>query len=214
MGLYCTSDWETVRRQKTSFGVLTCGYIVSARHQRPHLWSPQWRMISIPACRPPSSFGRELARCRKERGLSQRRLADHLSCSPSLVGHIETGSRNPQLDFAEACDQFFNLPEKDYFARMCRRIHQSPSGPGWYLRWLEEIEPNAVTLRTWDPLLVPGLLQTEHYARAVFRPWPPGDTRARGRGTGHRSHGAATDPYQRQPSRAKAKYRPSMISSR
>ncbi|MET8863411.1 helix-turn-helix transcriptional regulator [Nonomuraea sp. NPDC004580] len=122
-----------------------------------------------PRLSPAERFGRELARCRKEKGLSQRRLAERLRCSPSLVGHIETGSRNPQLDFAEVCDQIFELPEKDYFVRLCRRIHQFPSGPGWYLRWLEEIEPSAVTLRTWDPLLVPGLLQTHDYARAVFR---------------------------------------------
>ncbi|MFI7151456.1 Scr1 family TA system antitoxin-like transcriptional regulator [Nonomuraea sp. NPDC050022] len=122
-----------------------------------------------PRLSPAERFGRELARCRKEKGLSQRRLADRLRCSPSLVGHIENGTRNPQLDFAERCDQFFELPEKDYFIRLCRRIHQSPSGPGWYMRWLDEIEPNAIMLRTWDPLLVPGLLQTEDYARAVFR---------------------------------------------
>ncbi|MGW0482614.1 helix-turn-helix domain-containing protein [Nonomuraea sp. NPDC003214] len=116
----------------------------------------------------PQRYGRELARCRKDAGLSQRRLAGHLGCSPSLVGHIEKGSRTPQLDFAEACDRFFALPDAEYFVRLCRRIHQSPYGPGWFLRWLEEIEPNAVTLRTWDPLLVPGLLQTAAYARAVF----------------------------------------------
>ncbi|WP_214109310.1 helix-turn-helix domain-containing protein [Acrocarpospora catenulata] len=113
-------------------------------------------------------FGRELARHRRERGLTQRSLAAHIGCSPSLVGHIETGSRNPQLDLAEACDRFFALPEPEYFTRLCRRIHYSPTGPGWFLRWREEIEPSAVTLRTWDPLLVPGLLQTKAYARAVF----------------------------------------------
>ena len=121
-----------------------------------------------PRMSPVERFGRELARCRKEKGLSQRRLADHIGCSPSLVGHIETGSRNPQLDFAEACDRFFELPETEHFIRLCRRIHQSPYGPGWFIRWLEEVEPHAVTLRSWDPLLIPGLLQTEAYARAVF----------------------------------------------
>ncbi|MET8054602.1 DUF5753 domain-containing protein [Streptosporangium sp. NPDC005286] len=44
-----------------------------------------------------------------------------------------------------------------------------PTGPRWFLRWSEEIEPRARVLRCWDPLLVPGLLQTENYARAVFR---------------------------------------------
>lgn len=113
-------------------------------------------------------FGRELARCRKEAGWSQRRLAARLGCSPSLVGHIEAGTRNPQLDFAEACDRVFNLSENDYFVRLYRLIHQSPSGPGWFFRWIEEIEPGATVLRIWAPFLIPGLLQTEDYARAVF----------------------------------------------
>jgi transcriptional regulator with XRE-family HTH domain len=117
---------------------------------------------------PALRFAHELARHRKERGLTQARLAEHIGCSPSLVGHIETGGRNPQLDLAEACDRYFDLPDKDYFVRLWRRIHQAPSGPGWFLRWLEEIEPQATVLRSWDPLLVPGLLQTESYARAIF----------------------------------------------
>ncbi|MFC4586222.1 helix-turn-helix domain-containing protein [Sphaerisporangium corydalis] len=118
---------------------------------------------------PVQRFGRELARCRREKGLSQARLAERLGCSPSLIGHIETGTRRPQLDFAEGCDRVFEPPDAHRFARLCRRISESPSGPEWFLRWQEEIEPQATTLRTWDPLLVPGLLQTEAYARAVFR---------------------------------------------
>ncbi|MEO3855968.1 DUF5753 domain-containing protein [Acrocarpospora sp. B8E8] len=34
--------------------------------------------------------------------------------------------------------------------------------------WVDEIEPYATVLRSWDPLLVPGLLQTEPYAREIF----------------------------------------------
>ncbi|MFF5112042.1 Scr1 family TA system antitoxin-like transcriptional regulator [Streptosporangium sp. NPDC000509] len=117
---------------------------------------------------PLKRFGRELARCRKEVGWSQRRLSDRIGCSPSLVGHIEVGSRNPQLDFSMACDRLFGLSDENHFVRLYRRIHQSSSGPGWFLRWLEEIEPGATVLRIWAPFLVPGLLQTEDYARAVF----------------------------------------------
>ncbi|MEO3810200.1 helix-turn-helix transcriptional regulator [Sphaerisporangium sp. B11E5] len=118
---------------------------------------------------PSERFGHELVRHRKEKGLSQARLADRLGCSPSLIGHIETGNRRPQLDFAEACDRVFGFTDSSVFARLCRRITELPSGPHWFLRWQEEIEPQAMTLRTWDPLLIPGLLQTEDYARAIFR---------------------------------------------
>ncbi|MEV5413036.1 helix-turn-helix transcriptional regulator [Thermopolyspora sp. NPDC052614] len=120
-----------------------------------------------PLLSPAERFGRELARFRKDRGITQRALARHLDCSPSLIGHIETGSRNPAISLAEACDRYFEL-DTEFFVRLARRVHRSPYGAGWYLRWLEEIEPNAVILRTWDPLLIPGLLQTEAYARYVF----------------------------------------------
>ncbi|MFG1879597.1 Scr1 family TA system antitoxin-like transcriptional regulator [Sphaerisporangium sp. NPDC049003] len=119
-----------------------------------------------PRLTPGQRFGRELARVRKEAGLSQVRLGAHLGVSSSLVGHIEVGSRTPKTDFAARCDEVFSTG--DLFARLCRNI-TSPAGPRWFLRWSDEIEPRARVLRSWDPLLVPGLLQTESYAHAVFR---------------------------------------------
>lgn len=40
--------------------------------------------------------------------------------------------------------------------------------PGWFHRW-PDTEAQAHALRWYEPLLVPGLLQTEDYARAVLR---------------------------------------------
>ncbi|WP_343948097.1 helix-turn-helix transcriptional regulator [Nonomuraea longicatena] len=111
-------------------------------------------------------FGRELARVRRDAGLSQKRLAAKLGVSGSLVGHIEIGDRNPKPDLAARCDDVFG--SGDRFARLCRAI-DSPVGPGWYIQWVDEIEPNAKVLRSWDPMLIPGLLQTESYARAIFQ---------------------------------------------
>ena len=46
--------------------------------------------------------------------------------------------------------------------------------PGWFERdWLP-VEREAVSLRWWEPMLIPGLLQTERYARALFEAWQPG----------------------------------------
>ncbi|WP_182877177.1 helix-turn-helix domain-containing protein [Microbispora sp. H10670] len=119
-----------------------------------------------PRLGPVQRFGRELARVRKEAGLSQARLGSRLGVSGSLVGHIEIGSRTAKPDFAARCDDIFGTG--DFFQRLCRNI-TSPSAPSWFLRWSEEIEPRARVLRSWDPLLVPGLLQTGNYARAVFK---------------------------------------------
>jgi transcriptional regulator with XRE-family HTH domain len=115
---------------------------------------------------PVQRFGKELARMRREHDLTQAALGKRLGCSSSLVAHIEKGDRTPKPDFAAGCDQVFGTGNR--FARLCRSI-TSPSGPGWYLRWTDEIEPSARVLRSWDPLLIPGMLQTEDYARAVFR---------------------------------------------
>lgn len=119
-----------------------------------------------PRLTPAQRFGRELARVRREAGWTQARLGKRLGCSSSLVAHIEKGDRTPKRDFAVGCDEIFGTGDR--FARLCRNI-TSPSGPDWYIRWASEIEPNARALRSWDPLLVPGLLQTEDYARALFR---------------------------------------------
>ncbi len=119
-----------------------------------------------PRLTPVQRFGRELARVRKEAALSQERLGARLGVSGSLVGHIEIGNRTPKPDLAARCDEVFGTG--DYFARLCRNITSS-SAPHWFLRWSDEIEPRARVLRTWDPMLVPGLLQTETYVRAIFR---------------------------------------------
>ncbi|RBQ20823.1 XRE family transcriptional regulator [Spongiactinospora rosea] len=112
-------------------------------------------------------FAAELRRLRREAGLSQARVAHACGCSASLVSSVERGVRIPQPDFAAALDRLFELDV--HFVRLARRIaHPQTGSPEWYAHWLDEIEPNAVILRTWDPLLVPGLLQTEAYARAVF----------------------------------------------
>ncbi|MEO3889678.1 DUF5753 domain-containing protein [Nonomuraea sp. B5E05] len=45
--------------------------------------------------------------------------------------------------------------------------HYKDSAPTWFAPWLEE-EEQAQSLRTWQPLVVPGLLQTAEYAQALL----------------------------------------------
>ena len=44
--------------------------------------------------------------------------------------------------------------------------------PEWFREWVDA-EQQATALRTWQPILVPGLLQTRDYARALYQAWQP-----------------------------------------
>ena len=57
------------------------------------------------------------------------------------------------------------------FARIYELVRRwDGSYPSWFTEWVEA-ERRAISLHTWEPLLVPGLLQTSDYARALFKAW-------------------------------------------
>ncbi|WP_214319974.1 helix-turn-helix domain-containing protein [Nonomuraea sediminis] len=114
---------------------------------------------------PRAQFAHDLAEYRKTAKMTQAALAVRLRCHESLISHIETGRRAPTIDIAEEADRTFGLD--GHFVALFTKIAQSPS-LGWFARWVEEIEPRAVILQSWDPLLIPGILQTPDYARAIF----------------------------------------------
>lgn len=116
-------------------------------------------------------FSDELRRARTRAGLSQEQLGELINYSGSLVGMIETGKRPPSLDFVQRCDSALRtegLLERLY-PLVAREVYES-----WFRPWVD-LEATAVMLRSWQLVLVPGLLQTENYARAVFRAAQPGE---------------------------------------
>ncbi|MFI6500527.1 helix-turn-helix transcriptional regulator [Nonomuraea typhae] len=115
---------------------------------------------------PRARFAADLAEYRKAAKMTQAALASRTRCHESLISHIETGRRAPTLDIAEEADRVFGLD--GHFIALFAKISQSPT-LGWFARWVEEIEPRAVILQSWDPLLIPGILQTSDYARAIFQ---------------------------------------------
>jgi transcriptional regulator with XRE-family HTH domain len=117
---------------------------------------------------PRIKFGTEMRRLREAAGLTQSAVAARLGCTQTQVSRIEIAKRVPSRSNAERLDELFGLTERQYFVGLYRRIASYPTGQTWYLDWVDEVEPAARVLRTWDPRLVPGLLQTEAYARHVF----------------------------------------------
>ncbi|WP_436758518.1 helix-turn-helix domain-containing protein [Streptosporangium sp. V21-05] len=113
-------------------------------------------------------FGAELRKHRKKEKMIQDDLAEATQFSRSLLSFTERGERNPSHNLAQRCDAA--LGANGELVRYWTYMTHAAS-PRWFRDWLE-IEPAAHTLHTWQPLLVPGLLQTEEYARAVLRGKP------------------------------------------
>jgi transcriptional regulator with XRE-family HTH domain len=126
-------------------------------------------MSSREAARTPRQvFGAMLRYYRERAGLSRTDLARQISKSVSLIQAIELGQRAATADVTEDLERV--LPADGALARLREEIGDGlgyGAYPSWFQDWLAS-EREAKKLRTFEPMLVPGLLQTEDYARAVF----------------------------------------------
>jgi transcriptional regulator with XRE-family HTH domain len=113
-------------------------------------------------------FRDELRRARNQAGLTQEELAAKVTFSSALVAAIETGRRSPSVDFSGQCDSVFGTD--GLFGRMQARL-MDEAAPSWLREWAE-IERDAVILRSWELVIVPGLLQTPDYAREILSTVP------------------------------------------
>jgi hypothetical protein len=121
-----------------------------------------------PAASPLHFFGAEVRRARVAAGLTLAGLGATVPCDASTVSRVEAGVLGPTERFADACDEAF--PHMDgWFARFYQdsRKWNGPD-PAWFRPW-REFEAVATAFRWFELVTVPGLLQTEDYARAVLR---------------------------------------------
>ncbi|MET9590652.1 helix-turn-helix transcriptional regulator [Streptomyces sp. NPDC006516] len=122
-----------------------------------------------PSSSPRALLGAELRHRREAAGLSQEDLGTPLFVSGSFVGQLESGTRRMQLDQAQKLDEV--LGADGFFVRNCAALKKSKY-PDHFAE-AAEAERLAIAIREYAPLLIPGLLQTEAYARAVFRAGRP-----------------------------------------
>jgi transcriptional regulator with XRE-family HTH domain len=118
-------------------------------------------MAVDPAASPLAFFASEMARMRKAAGLSQPALAKRLGYSASQVSKIEICERIPQADQASRLDEIFNTD--GHFARLQPLVENTSMLP-WFQE-LFKVEASAEEIRTYESYAIPGLLQTEDYAR-------------------------------------------------
>lgn len=110
-------------------------------------------------------FGAELRRRREIAGFTQSALGAQVFVSGAYIGLFEQAIRKPQLDVAQRLDEI--LQSDGIFERMWRKlIKDQPYSE--HFAHAAELERLATKLCEFEPALVPGLLQTAQYARALF----------------------------------------------
>ncbi|MCO6005866.1 helix-turn-helix transcriptional regulator [Actinoallomurus purpureus] len=124
-----------------------------------------------------------LRKYRESASLTQLELARKLHVGESHLGNLERGRRRITIDQAKEADNVFNLP--GWFENLhhhAQRQHRD---------WLEQyaaLEAETSDIKTWQPLWLPGLLQTLAYAKASLGSSRAEDIEARAEARLQRQH--------------------------
>ncbi len=125
-------------------------------------------------------LGLALSRAAAAKGLIGRDLAERLGWSPSKVSRLLSGKRGANAEDISAFLAICGItgPKRDALLRLTRDCYE----PSWWLEYgarlpsdlttLTDYENTAVAMTHFEAIIVPGLLQTENYMRALFRSNP------------------------------------------
>lgn len=110
--------------------------------------------------------GAQLALLRRHAGFTQRELAERLNVGEETIASIEQGRRPLKSDLADRIDLEFGT--RGLLAVAVDHLPEIEKFPVWAAQYMDH-EREAISISWYEVLVVPGLLQTENYARAVFR---------------------------------------------
>jgi transcriptional regulator with XRE-family HTH domain len=126
-------------------------------------------------------FGSELKQARIAAGITtQEELAVRLGYERTVIAKAESGERPPSPEVAAAYSKEF--PHLNgLIERWSAHVRKTEgSFPKFFINWVDA-ETTATALFYWAPVLVPGILQVERWARALLSTMPDGDERLAGR---------------------------------
>jgi transcriptional regulator with XRE-family HTH domain len=121
-------------------------------------------MASDPYSSTLAFFTAKLKRLREQAGLTLDDVAKRTNFALSTVSAYETGRRIASSDFAELADELFGTGED--LAELQKLVENVSLLP-WF-RERAEVERKAAEIREYESYQIPGLLQTEDYARAIM----------------------------------------------
>ncbi|WP_158632270.1 helix-turn-helix transcriptional regulator [Micromonospora sp. Llam0] len=118
-------------------------------------------------------LGRDLRKLREAKGLTGEEVAKSVRCSSSRISRIESGEIKPRagdvMELLVAYGVPLDAEPGSSLLAQARDLRED----GWWQRvggkyaTYIAYETEAVELKNYEPTLVPGLLQTERYAREV-----------------------------------------------
>ncbi|MDK1472572.1 helix-turn-helix transcriptional regulator [Streptomyces sp. 549] len=121
-------------------------------------------------------LGVELRKMRESAGLSVSQAASGLGVDRTRISNIEAGRVGISGERVEAFASLYDCSDRDYVCALAGMAAERRRG--WWEEYREtmavgaldlaELEHHAVGLRAVQMMHIPGLLQTEAYARAVF----------------------------------------------
>ncbi|MFE6739191.1 helix-turn-helix domain-containing protein [Streptomyces tubercidicus] len=116
----------------------------------------------------PTFYGKELRYQRELAGLTLQQLVEGSFYGQSHLSEIEHGARRMPPELAEHVDKV--LKTNGFFTRCCEDVRKAKrGGHAEYFERVLEAEKYAESIEEWAPSVIPGLLQTEPYARAVVQ---------------------------------------------
>ncbi|MET8471652.1 helix-turn-helix transcriptional regulator [Streptomyces sp. NPDC006422] len=121
-------------------------------------------------------LGRRLRDLREARGLKREEAARSLHVAGATIRRMETAEVALKIPYVQMLLELYEVPEREIEAFVA--LAEEANLPGWWQRfhdvlpdWFSlyvSLEGAASMIRAYEPHFVPGLLQTEEYARAVF----------------------------------------------
>ncbi|MCA2224415.1 helix-turn-helix domain-containing protein [Nonomuraea aurantiaca] len=136
------------------------------------------------AQRSPSARQRRLAAIlrslRKEKGMSREVVAERLGCSPPTITRIEAAQTSARITDVTMMLEIYGVP--DHTKEILLQLARDARKRGWWDKMSDTIpeyfqsyvglEEDASSISGYESEYVPGLFQTEEYARAVINAEP------------------------------------------
>lgn len=127
-------------------------------------------------------LGAELRRLREEHGLTMQAAARRLHRSTSSLSRIESAGRGLRYEFLLLVFEVYDVRDQALRESLFD-LAKEDTNHGWWQRYGDVLSPSAAdyihlesdanTIRVYESLLIPGLLQVPEYARSLIETLQP-----------------------------------------